>query len=205
MHPLHFDVREELIQSGESWENSKWKINIWPCSTSGFRNILEKYSAAHLTLCRYLTTLYAEILNLTADFFAPPFSRPGAIASLVHYAPRSSLSILYGLAAHTDIGCFTIVAQDVIPGLQVLNTAGEWLQVPPVPGMLVLNIGDMLVWSVSGMKRYAGVFFLGVDHGSTLETLDACFNGGSKYEPVVAGKFVFRRLTRNRLPLEAEA
>lgn len=87
---------------------------------------------------------------------------------------------------------------------------------PPIPETLVVNIGDMFgrwkndlftsavhrVWNISGVERYAGVFFFGMDYESTLETLEAFSKNGSKYRLVVAGKYVFERLTRNRLSME---
>lgn len=217
MDPLHAGkVEEDTLQREESRKNPMEENNIWLSTPREFRNILEDYYAAHLTLCRHLTALFAEILNLPPGFFASFISEPGATARLVHYPPQSPTSPSYGLAAHTDIECFTIVAQDSIPGLHVLNTAGEWLHVPPISGTLVVNIGDMFgrwtndlftsavhrVWNVSGVERYAGVFFFGLDYGRTVRTLEGCSKNGSKYEPVVAGEYVFERLTSNRLPLE---
>lgn len=61
------------------------------------------------------------------------------------------------------------------------------------------------VWNVSGVERYAGVFFFGVDYGRALRTLEGCLDGREKYGDVVAGDYVYERLTRNRLPLEAGA
>ncbi|KAE9975821.1 hypothetical protein BLS_002397 [Venturia inaequalis] len=219
MDLLYPKEEEDTTQRGESQDSPMEEGNVWPSTPSGFRNILEEYYTAHLTLCRHLSTLFAETLNLPPETFTPFFSKPGATARLVHYPPQSSHPPSYGLAAHTDIECFTIVAQDSIPGLQVLNTVGEWLHVPPIPGTLVVNIGDMFgrmtndlftsavhrVWNISGVERYAGVFFFGVDFGSDLETLEVCLNGELKYEPVVAGEYVLERLTRNRQPLGNEA
>ncbi|GAB2228643.1 hypothetical protein Droror1_Dr00022764 [Drosera rotundifolia] len=48
-----------------------------------------------------------------------------------------------GLASHTDPGVLTVLLQDQVGGLQVLYE-GEWLDVKPVPGALVINIGDIL-------------------------------------------------------------
>ena len=44
---------------------------------------------------------------------------------------------------HSDNGAITILMQNDVPGLQVLNK-GEWFTVIPIRGALVVNIGDML-------------------------------------------------------------
>lgn len=48
-----------------------------------------------------------------------------------------------GLAAHTDSTILTILHQSNTSGLQVLREAG-WVTVPPLPGALVVNAGDLL-------------------------------------------------------------
>ncbi|KAM7257258.1 hypothetical protein ACFE04_012999 [Oxalis oulophora] len=57
------------------------------------------------------------------------------------YCPEPDRTI--GIMPHTDQGVITILAQDHIGGLQIKHD-GKWLGVKPVPGALVVNIGDML-------------------------------------------------------------
>ena len=45
--------------------------------------------------------------------------------------------------AHSDNGAITVLLQNDVPGLQVLHKE-EWFTVPPIPGALVINIGDMI-------------------------------------------------------------
>lgn len=49
-----------------------------------------------------------------------------------------------GLAAHTDSTLLTILYQNNTSGLQVLREGIGWVTVPPIPGGLVINIGDLL-------------------------------------------------------------
>lgn len=52
-----------------------------------------------------------------------------------------------GIHHHTDAGAITVLLTDGQPGLQVLKD-GDWWPVDPVPGGLIVNIGDMAqVWS----------------------------------------------------------
>ena len=58
----------------------------------------------------------------------------------------------WGVAEHTDYGLLTLLLQDTSGGLQV-RTAGEWRDIPPVPGALVCNLGDMLERLTEGRYR----------------------------------------------------
>lgn len=190
--------------------------NTWP-QYPLFRETLSDYYGDVLTLARQLIRLFAQVLDLPPDFFTPLVSKPGAMARLIHYPPQSPNDpTALGIGAHTDIECFTILCQGTIPALQILNSEGEWIQAPPIPGTFVVNIGDMLarwtndrfistvhrVWNITGEERYSIPFFFGVDYDATIETLASCLEEGqvSKYEPVVAGDYVYGRLAASRLP-----
>ncbi|CAI0559960.1 unnamed protein product [Linum tenue] len=61
-----------------------------------------------------------------------------------HYypvCPQPELTL--GITNHTDLGFVTVLLQDHVGGLQVLHR-DFWVDVPPRPDALVVNIGDML-------------------------------------------------------------
>lgn len=48
-----------------------------------------------------------------------------------------------GLGAHKDFSWVTLVLQDEVGGLEVLNSEGKWIDVPPRKGTLVVNVGQV--------------------------------------------------------------
>jgi isopenicillin N synthase-like dioxygenase len=48
-----------------------------------------------------------------------------------------------GTGKHADVDFVTVLLQDHIGGLQVLHK-DIWIDVPPLPEALVVNIGDLL-------------------------------------------------------------
>jgi len=62
-----------------------------------------------------------------------------------HNNPRK-----FGVSRHTDSGVLTVLMQGEQAGLEVYSGTkedrkdGEWVSVPPVPGGLTINTGDML-------------------------------------------------------------
>ncbi|KAH9621298.1 hypothetical protein KSS87_013289 [Heliosperma pusillum] len=57
------------------------------------------------------------------------------------YCPEPEKTV--GIASHADPGVFTVLLQDQVGGLQVKHD-DKWINVKPIPGALVINVGDLL-------------------------------------------------------------
>ena len=104
------------------------------------------YDAARALTERLLAGM-ALALGLDEHAFTPFHRVPIATMRLLHYPPRPAEPIKgqLGAGAHTDWGAVTVLAQDDAGGLQVLDRdATTWVDVPPVPGAFVVNIGDLM-------------------------------------------------------------
>uniref|UniRef100_A0A0E0C3A4 Fe2OG dioxygenase domain-containing protein n=1 Tax=Oryza meridionalis TaxID=40149 RepID=A0A0E0C3A4_9ORYZ len=78
----------------------------------------------------------------------------GWLMACHYYPPCPEPERVVGSLEHTDPSLFTVLAQDAVGGLQVRREEeegvgggggrGEWVDVAPVAGALVVNVGDVL-------------------------------------------------------------
>jgi isopenicillin N synthase-like dioxygenase len=116
--------------------------NQWP-DLEGFREDVMAYYAAAFAVGRQLLGGFAVALGRPADSFDHLATRPPSQLRLIHYPFQQDAADTPGIGAHTDYECFTLLLATG-PGLEVMNQAGDWIDVPPVPGGLIVNIGDMM-------------------------------------------------------------
>ncbi len=136
--------------------------NQWPviAGHQEFKDILNDYYRAcgqiAIELLRALTSnLGAAVNTLTGDFH-PDHS---SFLRLNYYPVNDPLgqgSSATGVAAetghlgvhhHADAGALTLLLQDDVGGLEIFFE-DAWIPVDPLPGTLVVNIGDIVqVWS----------------------------------------------------------
>ncbi len=93
-------------------------------------------------------------LGLDRSWFARQLTAdPVTLFRIFHYPPAGAgASERWGVAEHTDYGLLTILEQDDTGGLQVRTPAG-WVDVEPIPGGFVCNLGDMLERLTGGLYR----------------------------------------------------
>lgn len=93
-----------------------------------------------------LFELLSEALGLNSNHLKDIDCAKSQVMFCQYYPPCPQPNLTLGLSKHTDFSFLTVLLQDNIGGLQVLRDQ-TWIDVPPVPGALVVNIGDLLqVW-----------------------------------------------------------
>ncbi|MEJ8476662.1 isopenicillin N synthase family dioxygenase [Roseibium algae] len=185
--------------------------NQWPEDDGKFRQSVEAYYAEMIKLSHQLLHAFALALELEEDHFDDLVDKPLATLRLLHYPPQFGEidDRQIGIGAHSDYECFTILCQDKISALQALNTNGEWISAPPLPGHFVVNVGDQMArWTNdlftstihrainrSGLERYSIPFFFGPNYNAVIEPLESCVDEThpARYEPITSGSYVNSR------------
>jgi isopenicillin N synthase-like dioxygenase len=117
--------------------------NLFP-EIPGFRATVLDYMGALEAAGQRVLSLLAEGLRLDTDYFQRHYtSDPTVLFRIFRYPPDDAARAGWGVGAHTDYGLLTLLQQDTVGGLQVLNR-DRWLDVPPLADSLVCNVGDML-------------------------------------------------------------
>jgi isopenicillin N synthase-like dioxygenase len=181
--------------------------NQWPTGLPGWRDALIAYYDQMERVTDELLRGFALALELPENYFAEFYKKPLTQINLLHYPPRPIPPGLrqFGLRPHSDTTAFTILAQDTNGGLQVEHD-GEWIDVRPVPGTYVINIGDMMsrwtndrfastphrVINRSGKERYSVPYFAIPDFDALVSCLPSCVGPGrpAKYPPLSVGEFM---------------
>lgn len=125
--------------------------NLWPAEPASLRPLATAWMHEMERLGQALLSGLAQGLGLDADWFASNLTHdPTVLFRIFHYPPGTGDD--WGVGEHTDYGLITLLAQDDCGGLQVKTRRG-WIEVPPDPSVLVVNIGDMLDRMTAGRYR----------------------------------------------------
>lgn len=107
------------------------------------RDIMLEYQKQVTKVGLLLFELLSEALGLKPSHLKDIDSAEGLAMLLNYYPPCPEPELTMGTSKHQDDYFLTVLLQDQIGGLQALYM-DQWVDVPPVAGALVINIGDLL-------------------------------------------------------------
>ena len=169
------DIKEGFYvgQEGHVFTGTKFGDNQWPKDPQ-YRMVFMEYYHATYALSKQLFSILAKSLRLPSEFFDDFLRDEVSLARFLHYPPTPPMKTARGVGAHTDFGAMTLLWQDNVGGLQILHPkTNSWINVDPLPGAYVVNLGDMMqLWTggmyrstmhrvvnTSGKERYSIAFF----------------------------------------------
>lgn len=177
--------------------------NQWP-DLPGFEAAITAWYDAGMALGRRLLRGFALALGQEPELFDAAVTKPPSQLRLLHYPYDPDAADAVGIGAHTDYECFTLL-KPTAPGLEVLNAAGAWIDVPPLEDAFVVNVGDILETWTSGRfvatshrvrkvseQRWSFPLFFNVDYHTRVAPLPQFVQPGDlERPPLVAGEHLF--------------
>ncbi|KAJ3267697.1 hypothetical protein HK104_005702, partial [Borealophlyctis nickersoniae] len=183
--------------------NSMYAPNIWP-SPSAFstshRDTLERFFTGMVDVAEAVTRGLSLALGYDEGYlggFCGVGGKRISLMRLFRYFPAgyevgngSGAKSTIGSSPHTDWGFLTLILQqDGVTGLQIANKSGgggiEWVDVPPIPGTILVNAGDYLSLLTGGKvlsplhrvvtpekERLSAVFFYYPSYDAKIPNLD---------------------------------
>jgi isopenicillin N synthase-like dioxygenase len=215
LNEAFFVKRERAPDDPDVIAGTRFKgMNQWPANLPGFRDVIVRYCEALERLALSLLPVYAAALDLPADWFAPHFVDAQYSLRMSHYPPVEAYGDNeFGSAPHTDSGFLTMLAPNLVPGLEVRTRSGDWIKPPPLDGAFVVNTGDMghrwtngrflstphRVRNLSGGDRYAIPFFFDASADAVMACIPTCTGPGNppRFEPVTYTDYMTWFMSRN--------
>lgn len=180
--------------------------NVWPENPPDFQWALGTYFDVQLELGKLMLRAFALALDLPETFFDTMYKKPVSRVRACYYPPQDPNWDIrnIGIGAHRDYELFTTVTQPDQPGLQVLGPDRQWIEVPPIDGTFVINLGDLMqrwtndrfisavhrVVNHTPKDRYSIVQFFGIDYDAEFDAFPTCKSASNpaRYKTITCGR-----------------
>lgn len=148
-----FDLPEDSAYADRGL--SVYAPNQWPDAPSGFQHMIQGYYDDACAVAMRILRAIAVALGRDAGSFDAAFDTPMALLRGNFYPQRPVWAGArdFGIGAHTDYGCLTLLATDGTPGLEAQLPDGSWAEVQADPGTFVINFGEMLEFWTAGQVK----------------------------------------------------
>jgi len=197
-----------------------------------FTKTIDRFMESFFIDCKSIILQVLQALALALDLseetqLSDTHSKALFQLRLLHYPPIPASLLTSGLksriSAHSDFGTLTLLFQDAVGGLEIENPTkpGTFRAVPPVPGTVLVNIGDLMEhWSNGRWRstvhrviappsaaerggnemcrpRYSIPFFAIADPDTVIDALPGCWDeetNPKKHESATAWGYLQMRM-----------
>ncbi|XP_010692988.2 1-aminocyclopropane-1-carboxylate oxidase homolog 12 [Beta vulgaris subsp. vulgaris] len=108
------------------------------------RDILIRYTDEIMNIGETIYELLSQALGLNLNYLKEIGCNNGIFAPCNYYPACPEPELTFGSTTHADSGFITILLPNHIPGLQVLYQGHQWIDVVPIHGALVVNMGNLM-------------------------------------------------------------
>ncbi|KAK4358969.1 hypothetical protein RND71_021198 [Anisodus tanguticus] len=125
------------------------------------RDVALEYLKSSTKLVRELLEILFGSLGVTLDEAKFESLTGLKMENMNFYPSCPNPELTVGVGRHSDMGTLTVLLQDGIGGLYVLEEGhveegkDGWIEIPPIPGALVINVGDTMQILSNGRYKSA--------------------------------------------------
>ncbi|MFI9201246.1 isopenicillin N synthase family dioxygenase [Streptomyces sp. NPDC053048] len=128
--------------------------NQWPDALPELRTAALHWIDRLSSVAERLLHELLGAIGAPEDFYDDAFAdRPHLHLKLVRYPGSAPDGADQGVGLHKDYGFLTLLLQDQVGGLQVEGPDGNFIDVPPLPGAFVINLGELLEVATNGYLK----------------------------------------------------
>eukprot|EP01018_Ginkgo_biloba_P028717 Gb_14306 [translate_table: standard] len=106
-------------------------VGSWPSKPAAYREVASRYSSEVRGLVLQLLAAISETLGLEPDFLDKALGQHGQHMAINYYPQCPDPELTFGLPPHSDPNVITVLLQDEVSGLQVLENQ-QWIAVHPI-------------------------------------------------------------------------
>ncbi|MBM3481326.1 MAG: isopenicillin N synthase family oxygenase [Alphaproteobacteria bacterium] len=194
--------------------------NIWPDTPTEYRSVFTELYRAFEHLADTLMRVFALGLKLPETYFLDKIDHHFSVLGSNWYPPLNAPPLPGQLRTgeHSDFGSLTILLPTAGPGgLQVKLASGQWTDVQPIPGALIINLGDMMArwtndrWrstlhrvanppdpSDAMSRRQSIAFFCHPNYDAEIRCIESCTGPDHPplYPPILAGEHMRMKMVK---------
>lgn len=183
---------------------------FWPDEDMpGFKEFFREHIRRMVGIGQKMARGFALSLDLEETFFDQAFDPPYLNFRPSYYPPAQNAlkANRWSCGPHTDYMAFTMLYQDDVGGLEVMNLDGDWIPATPIKGTQVFNIADMMSsWTndlyastphrvanrTPDKSRISLASFMGPNSDFLVECLDSCKSetNPARYPPITTHQHV---------------